>query len=85
MRTMFIDTLLEIADADDRIFLLCGDLGYSVLEPFFRTVSQQVYQCGGCRAEYDRYCSRAGAGRLCRVLLFYCKFSDVALSGADQE
>ena len=34
MRTMFIDTLLELADADDRIFLLCGDLGYSVLEPF---------------------------------------------------
>ena len=35
MRTTFIDTLLELADEDDRIYLLCGDLGYSVLEPFF--------------------------------------------------
>ena len=35
MRTTFINTLLELADEDDRIWLLCGDLGYSVLEPFF--------------------------------------------------
>lgn len=34
MRNAFIKTLCEIAKADDRIFLLCGDLGYSVLEQF---------------------------------------------------
>lgn len=34
MRTAFIETLCEIADRDDRVWLLTGDLGYSVLEPF---------------------------------------------------
>jgi transketolase len=34
MRTAFINTLCELAEKDDRIWLLCGDLGYSVLEEF---------------------------------------------------
>lgn len=34
MRTAFIETLMESAENDDRIWLLTGDLGYSVLEPF---------------------------------------------------
>lgn len=34
MRTTFIQTLIELAEQDDTIWLLCGDLGYSVLEPF---------------------------------------------------
>jgi transketolase len=34
MRTAFIKTLCEIATEDERIWLLCGDLGYSVLEEF---------------------------------------------------
>ena len=34
MRTAFIETLLDLADKDSRIWLLCADLGYSVLEPF---------------------------------------------------
>ena len=34
MRTAFIDTLCEAADRDSRIWLLTGDLGYSVLEAF---------------------------------------------------
>lgn len=34
MRTEFIETLCEIAKIDSRIWLLCGDLGYSVLENF---------------------------------------------------
>jgi transketolase len=34
MRTTFIQTLAELAEADDRIWLVTGDLGYSVLEPF---------------------------------------------------
>jgi len=34
MRTAFINTLCELAEHDDRIWLLCGDLGYSVLEGF---------------------------------------------------
>ena len=34
MRTAFIKTLCEIAAEDERIWLLCGDLCYSLLEQF---------------------------------------------------
>lgn len=34
MRAAFIDSLLELAERDDSIVLLTGDLGYTVLEPF---------------------------------------------------
>lgn len=46
MRTMFINTLLELADEDDRIYLLCGDLGYSVLEPFFERFPDRFLNVG---------------------------------------
>lgn len=34
MRNTFINTLCDLAETHEDIFLLCGDLGYSVLEPF---------------------------------------------------
>jgi len=34
MRSGFIKTLLELAENDERIFLLVGDVGYSLVEPF---------------------------------------------------
>jgi transketolase len=34
MRNTFINTLCELAVTHDDIFIICGDLGYSVLEPF---------------------------------------------------
>lgn len=34
MRTTFVKTLMELAEKDSRIWLMTGDLGYSVLEPF---------------------------------------------------
>jgi len=34
MRRIFIQTLLEIAEKDENVWLLTGDLGYGVLEPF---------------------------------------------------
>lgn len=34
MRKAFIDTLIEMAEKDERIFLLTGDLGFSFLEGF---------------------------------------------------
>ena len=34
MRNAFIQTLSELAREDSRIWLLCGDLGYSVLDDF---------------------------------------------------
>ena len=46
MRTTFINTLLELADEDARIWLLCGDLGYSVLEPFFERFPDRFINAG---------------------------------------
>ncbi|MET3133348.1 transketolase [Oxalobacteraceae bacterium GrIS 1.11] len=46
MRTTFITTLLELARADESIFLLCGDLGYSVLEPFAEQFPQRFLNVG---------------------------------------
>jgi transketolase len=34
VRNTFVEALCELAAADERIWLLTGDLGYSVLEPF---------------------------------------------------
>jgi transketolase len=34
MRTSFLEELLEVAQADERVWLVTGDLGFSVLEPF---------------------------------------------------
>lgn len=34
MRTAFIRSLIELARSDERLWLLVGDLGYSVVEPF---------------------------------------------------
>ncbi|MES2128347.1 MAG: transketolase C-terminal domain-containing protein [Pseudomonadota bacterium] len=46
MRNSFIKTLLELAQHDERIFLLCGDLGYSVLEPFAERFPQRFLNVG---------------------------------------
>ena len=34
MRTAFIQQLLREAETNERIFLIVGDLGYNVVEPF---------------------------------------------------
>jgi len=34
MRSTFVTTLLEMADKDERLFLLTADMGWSVIEPF---------------------------------------------------
>lgn len=46
MRNSFIKTLLALAETDDRIFLLCGDLGYSVLEPFAERFADRFLNVG---------------------------------------
>ena len=42
MRTAFINTLVELAEKDERIYLLVGDLGYNVVEQFKDTVPATV-------------------------------------------
>ncbi len=46
MRNSFIKTLMEQARQDERIFLLCGDLGYSVLEPFAEAFPDRFVNVG---------------------------------------
>lgn len=46
MRTAFIDTLSSLAETDDRIWLLCADLGYSVLEGFAQKFPERYVNVG---------------------------------------
>ncbi len=46
MRTAFIDTLNDLASRDERIWLLCGDLGFSVLEPFAKNFPNRYVNVG---------------------------------------
>lgn len=46
MRNTFINTLVKLAEKHDDIFLLCGDLGYSVLEPFMSRFPDRFLNAG---------------------------------------
>ena len=46
MRTAFIETLCELACQDDRIWLLTGDLGFSVLEGFAARFPERYLNAG---------------------------------------
>ncbi len=46
MRTAFIKTLCELAEQDERIWLLTGDLGYSVLERFITRFPDRFVNVG---------------------------------------
>lgn len=46
MRTAFIQTLVELARGDERIFLLVGDLGRSVVEPFAQEFPDRFINIG---------------------------------------
>jgi transketolase len=46
MRTAFIRALLEVAQQDDRIGLVTGDLGFGVFEPFAQRFPQQYVNAG---------------------------------------
>src|SRR3989344_5140585 len=46
MRKTFITTLTKLARKDKRIFLLTGDLGYSVFEDFAKKFPDRFINCG---------------------------------------
>lgn len=46
MRKTFIQSLLNLADQDDRVFLLTGDLGFHVLEPFIESHPDRFINVG---------------------------------------
>lgn len=46
MRAAFVRTLVDLAEADRRVLLLTGDLGYSVLEPFADRFPDRFFNVG---------------------------------------
>lgn len=46
MRKVFIETLIQIARKDPRIFLVTADMGYSVLEPFQNEFPERFLNAG---------------------------------------
>jgi transketolase len=46
MRTTFINRLIELARSNDKIVLIVGDLGYGVVEPFFREFPDRSFNAG---------------------------------------
>ena len=46
MRKAFISALREVAAAADRVFLLVGDLGYTVVEPFAQEFPDRFLNVG---------------------------------------
>ena len=48
MRTTFIEQLVEEARQNDRIFLLVGDLGFHVVEPFAQAFPERFINVGIC-------------------------------------
>jgi transketolase len=46
MRNAFISTLVELAERDERVVLLTGDLGFTVLEPFAELFPDRFFNAG---------------------------------------
>lgn len=46
MRATFINTLIELARRDDKIFLVTADMGYAVLEPFVQEFPDRFINSG---------------------------------------
>jgi transketolase len=46
MRRTFVRTLIELAEADPRVLLLTGDLGYMALEPYIERFPTRFFNAG---------------------------------------
>ena len=69
MRTAFIETLCRLAAEDQRIWLLTGDLGYSVLEPFRDGFPDRYINVGV--AEQNMTGIAAGLARCGKIVFTY--------------
>ncbi len=69
MRGAFFQTLMELAEADDRIYLLVGDLGFGVVEPFQRKFPKRFVNVGV--AEQNLTGLAAGIALTGRVVFTY--------------
>jgi transketolase len=46
MRDLFIKTLIELAEKDNKIMLIVGDVGFSFIEEFKKKFPKQFLNCG---------------------------------------
>jgi transketolase len=69
VRTAFIEALGELAAADPRVTLVCGDLGFSVLEPFAARFPDRYLNAGV--AEQNMTGVAAGLALAGRVVFTY--------------
>src|SRR3954447_14617642 len=46
MRAAFVSTITELAESDERILLLTGDLGFMALEPFAERHPRRFFNVG---------------------------------------
>ena len=69
MRTSFIDTLCQVAEHDSRVWLVTGDLGYSVLEKFSSRFPERYLNAGV--AEQNMIGVAAGLAMTGKVVFVY--------------
>jgi transketolase len=69
MRTAFVKELCELAQKDERIWLLCGDLGYSVLEEFITRFPERFVNVGV--AEQNMMGVAAGLSMTGKIVFVY--------------
>ena len=69
MRTTFIETLIDLAEKDERIFLLTPDMGYSVLEPFREKFPSRFLNTG--IAEQNTIGVAAGLAKSGKIVYVY--------------
>ena len=69
MRTAFIRVLSEVARSDDRVFLVVGDVGYSVVEPFAQEFPSRFLNAGV--AEQNLAAVAAGLALSGRIVFAY--------------
>jgi len=69
VRTSFIETLCALANEDERIWLLTGDLGYSVLESYARAFPNRYVNIGV--AEQNMAGIAAGLARCGKIVFTY--------------
>jgi transketolase len=69
MRTAFIEELVRLADKDERIWLVCGDLGYSVLEKFANRYPKRFLNAGV--AEQNMTGVAAGLAMMGKIVFTY--------------
>jgi len=46
MRVTFVKTLIELAEKDDKIYLLCADLGFGLFDEFIKKFPSRFINCG---------------------------------------